>query len=129
MRAADGSVSFAVTDTAKTTKVDFHGVLPDLFREGQGVVAEGVLTAAGGRQRRHRARQARRELHAEGSRRRAEGAGRLAGRRGGHAMIGRMTGALPVAELGHFALVLALALTLVQSTRAAARRCAGATSG
>ena len=48
VRADDGSVSFGVTDTAKTTKVDFRGVLPDLFREGQGIVAEGVLTPAGG---------------------------------------------------------------------------------
>lgn len=47
VRAADGSVTFGVTDTAKTTKVDFHGVLPDLFREGQGVVAEGVLMPGG----------------------------------------------------------------------------------
>jgi cytochrome c-type biogenesis protein CcmE len=48
VRADDGSVSFAVTDTAKTTKVDFRGVLPDLFREGQGIVAEGVLNPGGG---------------------------------------------------------------------------------
>jgi cytochrome c-type biogenesis protein CcmE len=48
MRADDGSVSFGITDTAKTTKVDFRGVLPDLFREGQGIVTEGVLTAGGG---------------------------------------------------------------------------------
>ena len=48
VRADDGSVSFAVTDTAKTTYVEFRGVLPDLFREGQGVVTEGVLTSAGG---------------------------------------------------------------------------------
>lgn len=48
VRADDGSVSFGVTDTAKTTKVDFHGVLPDLFREGQGIVAEGMLNAGGG---------------------------------------------------------------------------------
>ena len=48
VRASDGSVSFGVTDRAKTTKVDFHGVLPDLFREGQGIVAEGVLAAGGG---------------------------------------------------------------------------------
>jgi cytochrome c-type biogenesis protein CcmE len=46
-RAADGSVSFAVTDTATTVKVVYHGILPDLFREGQGVVAEGVLTGTG----------------------------------------------------------------------------------
>ena len=46
-RASDGSVSFAVTDTANSIRVDFKGILPDLFREGQGVVAEGELTDAG----------------------------------------------------------------------------------
>ena len=47
VHADDGSVSFSVTDTAKTSKVDFRGVLPDLFREGQGIVTEGVLTSTG----------------------------------------------------------------------------------
>lgn len=37
------SVQFVVTDTLKTVPVSYKGVLPDLFREGQGVVAEGVL--------------------------------------------------------------------------------------
>ena len=37
------SVRFVVTDTLKTVPVSYKGVLPDLFREGQGVVAEGVL--------------------------------------------------------------------------------------
>ena len=46
-REVDGSVRFAVTDTANTTAVTFHGILPDLFREGQGVVAEGVLAGDG----------------------------------------------------------------------------------
>ena len=46
-RSDDGSVSFAVTDTAKSVKVEFHGLLPDLFREGQGVVAEGALAPDG----------------------------------------------------------------------------------
>lgn len=32
---------FTVTDTIKTVKVVFEGIVPDLFREGQGVVAEG----------------------------------------------------------------------------------------
>jgi len=45
-RGADGEVSFAVTDTLKTLAVRYRGVLPDLFREGQGVVAEGKLVAA-----------------------------------------------------------------------------------
>lgn len=38
---------FVVTDTLKTLEVTFNGVLPDLFREGQGVVAEGVLLPDG----------------------------------------------------------------------------------
>lgn len=35
------TIRFKVTDTAKTVDVVFTGLLPDLFREGQGVVAEG----------------------------------------------------------------------------------------
>ena len=37
------TVEFAITDTAKTIPVSYTGILPDLFREGQGVVAEGKL--------------------------------------------------------------------------------------
>ena len=56
---ADGSivktegekVTFAITDMKKTVEVTYYplrsGQLPDLFREGQGVVAEGVLVAPG----------------------------------------------------------------------------------
>lgn len=40
-------VQFAVTDTAKSIKVSYRGVLPDLFREGQGVVTEGRLEPGG----------------------------------------------------------------------------------
>jgi cytochrome c-type biogenesis protein CcmE len=36
-------VKFAVTDTAKTIPVVYSGALPDLFREGKGVVAQGYL--------------------------------------------------------------------------------------
>jgi cytochrome c-type biogenesis protein CcmE len=40
----DGAdVQFIVTDTAERVPVRFHGILPDLFREGKGVVAEGRL--------------------------------------------------------------------------------------
>lgn len=39
--------SFAVTDTLKSMKVTYKGQLPDLFREGQGVVAEGTLQGDG----------------------------------------------------------------------------------
>jgi len=40
-------VSFKVTDGSATLPVAFKGILPDLFREGQGVVAEGALDKAG----------------------------------------------------------------------------------
>jgi cytochrome c-type biogenesis protein CcmE len=40
----DGTVVFGVTDTANDIKVSYLGILPDLFREGQGIVAEGKLT-------------------------------------------------------------------------------------
>jgi cytochrome c-type biogenesis protein CcmE len=37
------AVSFEVTDTATTVPVQFSGILPDLFKEGKGVVAQGKL--------------------------------------------------------------------------------------
>ena len=40
-------VKFEVTDTAKTVPVSYTGILPDLFREGQGIVAMGKLRADG----------------------------------------------------------------------------------
>jgi cytochrome c-type biogenesis protein CcmE len=51
----DGSISrgdnlqvrFAVTDGRNTIPVTYQGLLPDLFREGQGVVTEGVIDHAG----------------------------------------------------------------------------------
>jgi cytochrome c-type biogenesis protein CcmE len=36
-------VNFEVTDTARTVPVRFEGILPDLFKEGKGVVAQGQL--------------------------------------------------------------------------------------
>ena len=36
-------VRFVVTDTAKTVPVQFEGILPDLFKEGKGVVAQGQI--------------------------------------------------------------------------------------
>jgi cytochrome c-type biogenesis protein CcmE len=45
-RLADGvTVSFVVTDLAHEIPVTYHGILPDLFKEGKGVVAEGRLDA------------------------------------------------------------------------------------
>ncbi len=40
-------VEFAVTDTAKTITVRYTGILPDLFKEGKGVVAQGQLQGDG----------------------------------------------------------------------------------
>jgi cytochrome c-type biogenesis protein CcmE len=48
VRRGDGTaVTFTVTDTLQQIPVRYQGVLPDLFREGQGVVAEGKLNADG----------------------------------------------------------------------------------
>jgi cytochrome c-type biogenesis protein CcmE len=47
-RQSDGlTVRFNVTDTAKTVPVVYTGILPDLFKEGKGVVAQGSLGADG----------------------------------------------------------------------------------
>jgi cytochrome c-type biogenesis protein CcmE len=47
VRGAGTSVEFAITDTVRTISVSYVGILPDLFREGQGVVAEGKLDPVG----------------------------------------------------------------------------------
>jgi cytochrome c-type biogenesis protein CcmE len=47
VRGEGTTIRFAITDQAKTLPVTFTGVLPDLFREGQGVVAEGALEPNG----------------------------------------------------------------------------------
>jgi cytochrome c-type biogenesis protein CcmE len=44
---ADGRVEFVVADQTAQVKVLYRGDLPDLFREGQGVVASGAFTPAG----------------------------------------------------------------------------------
>ena len=47
-RDADGLTShFVVTDTVKSMNVTYKGILPDLFKEGKGVVAEGRLGVDG----------------------------------------------------------------------------------
>ena len=42
------AVRFEVTDGNRAMAVSYQGILPDLFREGQGVIAEGVLESGGG---------------------------------------------------------------------------------
>lgn len=47
-RQADGvTIAFIVTDTEKDITVNYKGILPDLFKEGKGVVAQGKLVAGG----------------------------------------------------------------------------------
>ena len=43
----DLSVEFVLTDTVEQVTVTYRGLLPDLFREGQGIVAQGVLNNDG----------------------------------------------------------------------------------
>jgi len=45
-RLEDGTVRFGLTDTASDVTVLYRGILPDLFREGQGIVAQGTLDEA-----------------------------------------------------------------------------------
>src|ERR1700691_5295288 len=45
VKGADERLDFKITDGSKDVKVSFRGLPPDLFREGQGVVAEGALVA------------------------------------------------------------------------------------
>jgi cytochrome c-type biogenesis protein CcmE len=48
-RVGDGtSVVFVVTDNARSIQVAYTGILPDLFKEGKGVVAQGSIQADGG---------------------------------------------------------------------------------
>ena len=48
VKRGDGStITFTVTDTLSTVPVTYTGILPDLFREGQGVVAEGAFGTDG----------------------------------------------------------------------------------
>jgi len=58
VRGENRSVTFVVADAEREISVSYTGLLPDLFREGQGVVAEGVLVSDAF-PRRFRARQAR----------------------------------------------------------------------
>ena len=47
VRGQGTEVAFGVTDSEKTVKVRYTGILPDLFREGQGVITEGTFAADG----------------------------------------------------------------------------------
>jgi cytochrome c-type biogenesis protein CcmE len=45
--AGSAAASFVVTDLSRRVRVTYHGILPDLFREGKGVVSQGRLGADG----------------------------------------------------------------------------------
>jgi cytochrome c-type biogenesis protein CcmE len=47
LKCGDGAVTFDVADGGAKMPVAYKGALPDLFREGQGVVAEGALDSSG----------------------------------------------------------------------------------
>ena len=47
IKAADGEVRFSIADQASAVPITFRGELPDLFREGQGVVAQGEFDRGG----------------------------------------------------------------------------------
>lgn len=47
VRGEGTKVAFTVTDTLEKVPVSYEGILPDLFREGQGVVAEGTIAGDG----------------------------------------------------------------------------------
>lgn len=47
MRGQGTQIAFAVTDQVNSVKVAYNGILPDLFREEQGIVTEGAFGADG----------------------------------------------------------------------------------
>jgi cytochrome c-type biogenesis protein CcmE len=47
VQSPNGEVRFAIADKAGAVPASFHGQLPDLFREGQGVVAQGEFDGSG----------------------------------------------------------------------------------
>lgn len=46
-KSGGGAIAFTVTDLAAEVRVNYRGILPDLFREGQGVVVQGAFDDAG----------------------------------------------------------------------------------
>ena len=135
---------FALTDTAESVPVVFAGILPDLFREGQGVVAMGRLDESGTFVAdevlaKHDENYMPPEV-AEA----LEKAGRMPGtaaelrhRDGGRSLIHRPDpppdpdsprDATMIPELGHFSLILALCTAIVLATFAARRAASAGTA-
>ncbi len=123
------AVSFQVADGSAALPVSYKGILPDLFREGQGVVAEGALDASGvfkadtvlaKHDETYMPREVADALKKQGHWKDDYGAKagrwRQTGGRGVACAAGEAGSDAMIAEAGHYALVLALALALIQST-------------
>ena len=129
MRRAPGSleINFVVTDFRHDLPVRYTGVLPDLFREGQGVVAHGRIGSDG-------VFVADEVLAKHDENYMPPEVARALKKEAGSAAGGTRTGSLMVPELGHFALILALLLAGLQAAfwhcgRASAPRPAGGRGG
>ena len=116
VRGDDLKIRFDVTDGNREIAVAYQGVLPDLFREGQGVVAEGALDGSGlftadtilaKHDETYMPKEVADALEkVRALERRLRPAGGDAGGRSGQV----------IAELGHYALMLALGLALIQAS-------------
>ncbi len=115
VRGNDLNVRFEVTDGKSEIPVSYQGVLPDLFREGQGVVAEGALDGGGVFDAdtilaKHDETYMPKEV-ADALKKSGHWKDDYA-QQGGDAGCGRSATMIP--ELGHYALMLALGLALIQ---------------
>ena len=87
VRGEGTEISFVVTDGGADVSVYYSGILPDLFREGQGVVTEGAMKPDGSFKSRHGSGQTRRNLHAQRGCRCLERTRPLAGTRRGQTQL------------------------------------------
>src|SRR5262249_23946669 len=110
---------FSVTDGNRSVMVAYQGILPDLFREGQGVIAEGALDGSGlfkadtvlaKHDERYMPKEVAEALKKQGHWK--DDYGHKTSAPMSKSPRGRQ---LMIAEVGHYALVLALALALIQS--------------
>ena len=115
------AVNFSVADGSATLPVAYKGILPDLFREGQGVVAEGALDASGVFKAdtvlaKHDETYMPKDV-ADALKKQGHWKDDYGAKPGAAAAAAPRAGGFEViAEAGHYALVLALALALIQST-------------
>ena len=125
------AVTFQVTDGSAALPVSYTGILPDLFREGQGVISEGALDASGvfkadtvlaKHDETYMPRDVADALKKQGHWKDDYGAKPAQRTPRPQARPPAKQGVRMIAEAGHYALVLALALALIQSIGADRRR-------